>query len=57
MYLYDEVFFVIFQIKTSLHSGFQDVLEALPKDQYKWFKSLDKKQKKFIRQMLSDEFK
>ena len=43
--------------KTISHLGFQDVLEALPKYQYKWFKSLGKKQKQLIRQIIRDEFK
>merc|ERR1711974_265778 len=37
--------------------GFHDVLEVLPKEQYNWFKSLDKDQKQLLKQILSDEFK
>ena len=44
-------------MKAILHSGFQDVLELLPKEQYTWFKSLDRKQKRFVRKIISDEFK
>ena len=44
-------------VEEFLHPGFQDVLEVLPKEQYNWFKSLDKNRKELFKQILSDEFK
>ena len=49
--------YVKLQLKEFLHPGFQDVLEVLPKEQYNWFKSLDKNRKELFKQILSDEFK